>query len=270
MDPPPPVSNALLKADVWIEYAIAYALYSPAYFAAIEAGCRYLAVTGMDVDMMVRTIGRVNYAVLEEMKYCLYEISQAADTIRLTSAAGTDFSMKIDKAGDPFFEPPPSEGGYPIMLGGQSGYMSILDSFQGTLVFDGCLWPPAEIGILHSPVTLRVEQGQITSIEGAHAAELFRRWLDSFDDPRMYMMDHACYGFNPGVTKPTGRIVEDERIFGCMQFGIGPASKEAPSHTDGVVLNPSVWADDVLLEEEGRYVHPEIVELCRALEVPGY
>jgi leucyl aminopeptidase (aminopeptidase T) len=55
-----------------------------------------------------------------------------------------------------------------------------------------------------------------------------------------------------------------------VQFGIGPASKEAPSHTDGVVLSPSVWADDVQLEEEGRYVHPELVELCREMGAPGY
>ena len=270
MDPPAPVANALLKADVWIEYATAYALYSPAYFAAIEAGCRYLAVTGMDVDMMVRTIGRVNYPAIEKMKYLLYEISQKADTIRVTSSVGTDLTMKIDKAGDPFFAPPPSEGGYPIMLGGQSGFMAYHDSFEGTLVFDGCIWPPAEIDILRSPVTLRIQAGHISSIEGAHEATLFKRWLDSFNDPLMHMMDHACYGFSPGVTKPTGRIVEDERIFGCMQFGIGPSSKGAPSHTDGVVLNPSVWTDDEQLEEEGHYVHPELIKLCRELQVPGY
>jgi leucyl aminopeptidase (aminopeptidase T) len=72
------------------------------------------------------------------------------------------------------------------------------------------------------------------------------------------------------VTKPTGRILEDERVFGCMQFGIGPSSMGAPSHTDGVALNPSVWADEAQLEQEGRYVHPQLVELCRELGAPGY
>jgi leucyl aminopeptidase (aminopeptidase T) len=270
MDPPAPVANALLKADVWIEYATAYSLYSSAYFAAIQAGCRYLAATGMDVDMMVRTIGRVNYPALERMRRVLYDISQQADSIRVTSPAGTDLTMKVDKAGDPFFEPPPSEGGYPIMLGGQSGFMARHDSFEGTLVFDGCIWPPAEIGILRSPVTLRIRAGHIDRIEGAHEAALFRRWLEGFDDPLMFFMDHACYGFNPGVTRPSGRILEDERVFGCMQFGIGPTGKGAPSHTDGVALNPSVWADDKQLEEAGRYVHPELITLCRELGAPGY
>jgi hypothetical protein len=55
-----------------------------------------------------------------------------------------------------------------------------------------------------------------------------------------------------------------------MQFGIGPSSKDAPSHTDGVVLNPTVWADDEQLEEEGRYVHLELIKLCQEMNVPGY
>jgi len=270
MAPPDPVANALLKADWWIEFATAYQLYSPAYDAAVAAGCRYLCLTGMDVDMMVRTIGRVNPPALERMKTRLYDLSQAAEIIRVTSPAGTDLAMRVDKAGDPFWESPPAAGGYPIMLGGQSGFMAHHDSFEGTLVFDGCLWPPADLGVLPSPVVLHVEKGVIRRIEGGHEAWLFQRWLASFDDSTMYLVDHACYGFNPGVNRPSGRILEDERVFGCMQFGIGPASKGAPGHTDGVVLNPSVWADDILLEEEGRYVHPELVGLCREMGVPGY
>lgn len=124
--------------------------------------------------------------------------------------------------------------------------------------------------MLYSPVVLHVEEGWVKRVEGGHEARLFEDWLASFDDPIMYMVDHACYGFNPGVRRPTGRILEDERVFGCMQFGIGPASKGAPSHTDGVVLIPSVWADDVQLEEEGRYVHPALVRLCREMGAPGY
>ena len=253
------------------DFATSYLLYSPAYDAAIKAGCRYFGIPGMDVDMMVRTIGQVNYPVLEKMKYRLNELSQAAKSIRVTSPSGTDLTMKVDPSDDPFFGPPPKVGGYAIMLAGQSGFLTYHDSFEGTLVFDGCISPPMDIGLLKSPVTLRIEKGIIVSIEGGHEARIFERWLESFQDPLMFMMDHACYGFNPGVTKPTGRILEDERVFGCMQFGIGPAwTMNAPSHTDGVVLNASVWADDLHLEDEGTYVHPDLIALCHEMKLPGY
>jgi leucyl aminopeptidase (aminopeptidase T) len=269
-EPPLPVAKAVTGADVWIDFAVAYQLYSPAYQVALENGCIYVCLTGMDVDMMVRTIGRVDYAPLQEMATCLYHLSQAADLVRVTSPAGTDLRMKIDKAGDPFWEPPPAEGGYPQMLGGQSGFMAYRDSFEGVLVFDGTLWPPTELGVLRTPVRLTVEGGYATCVEGGAEAALFARWLESFGHPEAYLMDHACYGFNPGVNRPSGRILEDERIFGCMQFGIGASAYGSPAHSDGVVLNPSVWLDDLQIEEAGHYVHPELVALCQAMGAPGY
>jgi leucyl aminopeptidase (aminopeptidase T) len=269
-EPPTPLARAVTGADVWFDFAVAYQLYSPAYHAALENGCIYVCLTGMDADMMVRTIGRVSHAPMQEMATLLYQMSQAANLIRVTSPAGTDLQMTVDKAGDPFWEPPPAEGGYPQMLGGQSGFMAHRESYEGILVFDGALWPPAELGILHTPVRLAVEGGYVKQIEGGVEATLFARWLESFEHPEAYLMDHACYGFNPGVTRPSGRILEDERVFGCMQFGLGATDHGSPAHTDGVVLNPSVWLDDVQIEETGRYVHPELVDLCRAMGAPGY
>jgi len=71
--------------------------------------------------------------------------------------------------------------------------------------------------------------------------------------------------------------VEDERIFGCMEFGIGSQGKAikgkfwtAASHTDGVVSKPTIILDGEPLEEDGKYVHPEVVELCKKLGVAGY
>jgi leucyl aminopeptidase (aminopeptidase T) len=269
-EPPRPLTKAVTGADVWIDFAVAYQLYSPAYHAAIKNGCIYVCLTGMDVDMMVRTIGRVSYPPLQKMTTRLYQISQAAEIVRVTSPAGTDLRMKIDKAGDLFWEPPPAEGGYPQMLGGQSGFMAHRESFEGVLVFDGALWPPVELGVLRTPVRLIIEGGYVKRIEGGSEATVFARWLESFEHPQAYLMDHACYGFNPGVTRPSGRILEDERIFGCMQFGVGASEYGSPAHTDGVVLNPSVWLDDVQIEEAGRYVHPELMALCGAMGAPGY
>jgi leucyl aminopeptidase (aminopeptidase T) len=269
-EPPKPVSSAALGADIWFNFSVAYQLYSPAFHQAIENGCIYVELTGMDVDMLVRTIGQVDYPPMQKMASVLYDLSQAAKTVRLTAPAGTDLSMKVDPAGDLFWEDPPTEGGYPQMLGGQSGFMAFRESYQGVLVIDGTIWPPSSLGILQNPVRLEIESGYIKKIEGGAEALAYERWLGSFDHPEAYLMDHACYGFNPGVMKPTGRILEDERVFGCMQFGIGATEYGSPAHSDGVVLNPSVWLDDVQIEKEGVYVHPTLTELCRQMGVKGY
>ena len=267
--PPKALAQAALGADIWFDFAVSYQLYSVAFDAALANGCIYVTLTGMDTDMMVRTIGRVPQRPLELMARRLYELGQQARHITITSPAGTNLRMEVDKAGDPIFDNPPTSG-FPQMLGGQSWPMAHRESFSGTLVFDGAVWPPASLGLIREPVHLTVAEGFVPQIDGGSEARTYDKWLHSFDHPNALMVDHACYGFNPGVTRPSGRILEDERVFGCTQFGIGATSLGSPIHTDGVVLESSVWFDDEQIEECGRYVHPEIADLCRELGVMGY
>ena len=56
----------------------------------------------------------------------------------------------------------------------------------------------------------------------------------------------------------------------CMQFGVGATEYGSPAHTDGVVLHPSVWLDDIQIEDAGRHVHPDLVTLCQAVGAEGY
>jgi hypothetical protein len=46
------------------------------------------------------------------------------------------------------------------------------------------------------------------------------------------------------------------------------ALPEAVSHADGICLNSTVWVDKALLLEEGIVVHPELVEIAKAMGKP--
>lgn len=276
-DPPPPVTAALQAADAWIEMNDSYLLYSNAWKKAMEAGVRFFTLGG-DVDSLVRMVGRVNYAVLDNLANKLIELSNKATEMHITSALGTDVRIKVDpkaskghvlKGGEKGVVRFKGEGSTQVPPG-QSSFGHVPHSIEGTLVFDGALYPPGEIGVLREPVRLEISKGKITKITGGQEARAFERWLANWNHPGMYEIAHCTYGFNPGVTRCKGEIGHDERVFGCMEFGIGAAWADAPAHTDGIVLEPSVWADEVQLEEEGRYIHPELVELSRQLGVAGY
>lgn len=276
-DPPPPVTAALQAADAWIEFNDSYLLYSNAWKKAMEAGVRFFTLGG-DVDSLVRMVGRVNYAVLDSLANKLIELSNKATEMHITSALGTDIRIKVDPQKSEGHVMKGGEGGAVKFKGGgstqvppgQATFGHVADSVSGTLVFDGAIFPPVELSVLREPVRLEVSKGKITKIIGGREARTFERWLASFNHPSMYEIAHCTYGFNPGVSRCKGEIGHDERVFGCMEFGIGAAWLDAPAHTDGIVLGPSVWADDTQLEEEGRYVHPELVEFCQQLGVSGY
>jgi len=81
----------------------------------------------------------------------------------------------------------------------------------------------------------------------------------------MRKVAHATYGFLPGA-KLTGMIAEDERVWGCTVWGFGSTSKEsAPSHTDGICLNTSIWLDGKQLTDNGKVVDGKLIELAKKL-----
>ena len=105
-------------------------------------------------------------------------------------------------------------------------------------------------------------------MEGGEEAAVYEKYLRDFQDPGMLKMAHIAYGFNPGA-KLTGNIVEDERVWGSTEWGIGyvsnidapPCGQDAVSHSDGICLNSSVWLDGVQIMDQGEIVLPELVEL---------
>ena len=160
------------------------------------------------------------------------------------------------------------------MFPGQISWSPNFESVNGVLVVDGTLSPP--IGALQGPVKFYIEKGYIKKIEGGRDAENFRAWLESFDDPNMFLMAHSGLGFGP-MAQLNGDIVEDERVWGCTEWGIGNVGPQlvsdmeggiaAASHSDGIALNCSLWIDGVQVLDEGKVVGPteEFAELARQL-----
>lgn len=277
MEPPRPIAAAICNTDVWIEYTYSNIQHCPSWRKSLENGVRYINLTGMDVEMMVKTITNVDYDLVIELGEFFKETVQAADEIIIKGDNGTNLKAynrgrKVRHSGQKA-----TKKGYPVMLCGQISWSPIESTINGTLVFDGALWPPLELGKLNNPVKLEIKEGRIVKIEGDMEANIFKNWLKAFNDANMYRIAHYSLGFNPGVIRPTGRIVEDERVFGGIEFGIGSQGAaimgecwNAASHTDGTILKPTIILDGKVFEENGKYMLPKAQELCRKLGVTGY
>jgi len=275
-DPMLPVkalAAALKEADAWVEFNNQWLLYSTPWEIAMNENkkLRYLCLVGMHVDMMIRCIGRVNFSVLKEFQEKITEMTKKAKHVRITTPAGTDIEFENHPG-----RPVHCETGYADtpgshFLAGQIGWSPKFETINGVIVFDGSVVPP--LGLLRTPIKLHVEAGKVVKIEGGPEASQFEAWLRSFNDPNMFLIAHVCYGFNPGA-KLTGNILEDERVWGCTEWGLGYVDptlapdiggRRAASHTDGICLNSSVWLDGVQILDKGRIVHPELKELAKKL-----
>ena len=264
-----PLTAALCACDVWIEFNHQWLLYSTPFERASSENkkLRYMCLVDFDEDLMIRTIGHVETPKLQVFMRKVAELTRSATTMRVTPPAGCDVSFEIDPVH--YVACDCGDATFPAvhMLTGQINVVPRFGSIQGTIVFDGSVTPPFG----HAPATpirLTVKDGVIQKVEGGEEATIYDKYLRDFDDPGMLKMAHIAYGFNPGA-KLTGNIVEDERVWGSTEWGIGyvsnidapPCGQDAVSHTDGICLNSSVWLDGVQIMDEGKIVLPELAAL---------
>jgi len=277
IDPPLPIQAAACNADVWIEIADKNIQHCQSWQKALKCGVRYTCLTGMDVDMIVHCIANVDTELIFQMGECMKSIIEQSNNIIIQSANGTNLhaimmGRKVRHSGRKAIAK-----GQSNMLPGQISWCPMENTINGKLVFDGAIWPPANIAKLHAPVSLDVKDGVVVKVEGGTEADVLRDWLASYNNSSSYRIAHYSLGFNPGVLAPTGRIVEDERVFGGIEFGIGSQGAsilgekwDAPSHTDGTILKPTIILDGQIFEENGIYRNSQIREICHKMNMPNY
>jgi len=269
---PKTLAAAMLNCDIMIEFSNKYLLYSTPWMKAMESNrIRYLCLSGMTSDMMIRCIGSVNIPILIEFQEKIAELTKRAKKMKITSPAGMDVEFENDPERPIFCEGIVKEKPGEYMLIGQVDWAPIEQSINGTIVFDGSVWPPEELGILRTSISLEVEEGVVKKIYGGREATIFEKWLKSFNDRAMYNIAHISYGCNPGA-KLTGFIVEDERVWGSVEWGLGHQAESfkgnagpAKSHTDGICLNASIWMDGQKISDQGVFIHPELSILAKKL-----
>ncbi|MBR1457214.1 MAG: aminopeptidase [Oscillospiraceae bacterium] len=271
-DPDLPVevlSAALGVTDVWIEFNHQWLLYSTPFERASAGNkkLRYMCLVDFNEDLLIRTVGNVDNPRLKVFMLRVAERTREARTMRVTTPAGTDVRFEIDPVH--YVACDCGDASYPAihMLTGQINVVPRFGSIQGKIVFDGCVTPPFG-RVPDVPVELTVEDGVITAVSGGEDARAYEAYLRGFNDPGMLKMAHIAYGFNPGA-RLTGNIVEDERVWGATEWGIGyvsdvdapPCGQDAVSHSDGICLRSTVWLDDACIMREGVIVDPELAAL---------
>lgn len=268
------LTAALSHVDVWLECNSTILLYSDIWEKAFENNkkLRYLIIADSSVQSLVRTFTGYSIPDLGMMLNKVRDMVLKCKTIRITSTNGTDVSYGIDL--DYAFDIDDGDYSKP-KFGTAPGYVNIvpkIGSMNGTIVFD--LIQHANIYDNDNTLEFLMKDGIIVDVTGTpEEVENFKKYLASFDDPNMYKISHNMFGLNPSVREMRGEIVEDERVWGGVDFGFGhtspmdmpPQGQVAKSHFDGIVGKVSIYLDDVQIVDDGSYIHPELKPLAEKL-----
>jgi 2,5-dihydroxypyridine 5,6-dioxygenase len=119
------------------------------------------------------------------------------------------------------------------------------------------------------PIEMTVEHGRIVDIRGGVEAELFRDYMESFDDPEAYGISHIGWGLMKearwsGLATDRRSIQMEVRSFyGNVLFSTGPngelgGTNETACHLDVPMRGCSLYLDDEPVLVDGDIVVDEM------------
>jgi 2,5-dihydroxypyridine 5,6-dioxygenase len=126
---------------------------------------------------------------------------------------------------------------------------------------------------VETPVTLTVEKGYVTDIQGeGMEAPLMRSYIESFNDPRAWAVSHIGWGMNEKAnwfhmatskTNDRDRVLNGLAFYGNVLFSMGPNSEvggdnDTMCHIDMPMRNCSLTLDGQVIVEDGRLI-PDVL-----------
>lgn len=251
-EPPAPIAQAMIQADVAVCVTRYSLTHTQARKQAAASGTRVATMPGMTEDMFMNGAITAEYpqvkALTEKVTALLTEGSQ----VRIEKEGHSlSFTIK-DRSGVP------STGMY--LNPGESGNLPSGEAFiapvegmgEGSIVVDGSV---AGIGALREPMTLKVEEGRLVSAEGPDGQQL----LTMLGEGDGRYLGEFGIGTN-NKARITGVVLEDEKVYGTIHVAFGSNNTfggtiAAGVHIDAVVQKPDVYIDDKLIMRQGELVN---------------
>ncbi len=193
-----PVIAALASSTVVIDCTVEGLLHSPELPEILADGARVLMISNEHPEALERLVP--DPSLIPKIDAGKARLA-AADTMCVTSEAGTDLTIRV--AGAPtagsvgYSTEPGSVAHWP---GGLCLCFPLAGSVNGSLVL-----APGDVNLtfkryLESEVRLTIEDDYITDISGPGTdAALFASYLEAWDDEDAYAVSHVGWGMNPGA-----------------------------------------------------------------------
>ncbi len=127
---------------------------------------------------------------------------------------------------------------------------------EGQIVVDGSAYwgPPTH------PILLKIQGGRLTNLSALDAADKQQALMikDLSADKGAAVLAEFGLGINVEAS-PQGNVMEAEQARGTCHFGFGRNTEyggqnRSRTHTDYVLLRPTIWVDGVCICREGEYL----------------
>jgi len=231
----------------------------PAVKVAVRSGARFLSLPMSTNDD--RSILEYDFLTMDPQKSRavaqeLLAFIKGAEHLRVTTKLGTDLRFRKIGREASYFNGMAKDG-----RGFASSSFEVYvpieeDQTSGTGVLDGSL---GYLGKVDKPFKILFEGGRITEIEQSPCGTKLSKYIEDFNDPRMYHTAEFGIGTNSFSHCDGNCYIEDESSYGTFHIGFGRnialgGEFEADGHFDIIFLEPTIYADEQMIMKDGVVV----------------
>lgn len=249
-EPPAAIAAAMLAADVVLCPMSTSITHTRAKIEATEAGARIATMPNISEDMFSQGAMTADYDRVMELTLRVTKLLSEASTARIEKDGHV---LTLDLSGRPGIPSPGvyREKGQAGNLPSGEAYIAPLENgSNGTMVIDGSM---VGVGLLSEPLTVTVKKGKLKEITGADAGKLGIL----LKNEKNATLCELGIGTNYAA-RLTGVILEDEKAYHTVHIAFGTNTgfggiNKADCHMDGIIKNPTLYLDDLLVMEDGEF-----------------
>lgn len=251
LEPPKPVAEAMKASDVVLIPTSTSFSHTDARREASKNGVRIASMPGITEDMMSVGGLTADYHEVERLTNLVSDVLDKGKIVEITTPSGTNLMMSIEgrtclRDTGLYHKPPNLWGNLPA---GEACLAPVEGTTQGVLTIDS-------LGkIVTQPVRVTLKDGWAVRFDGTDAGRL--ESLLRRGDANAFNVGELGVGTN-AKARLTGAVLEDEKVLGTVHVALGDNSSypgghsKSNIHMDGILLEPTVHVDGVLLLEKGK------------------
>lgn len=251
-EPPKAIADMMKQVDVVVCPTLRSLTHTNARREAAALGVRVGTMPGITIGTMARCLSADAKRIVDLSDKFVARL-QGVKEIRVVTEKGTDITMPIEgRKVLPSTGVLTEKGASGNMPSGEVYLAPVEGKSQGVVVVDGSM---AGIGMISTPIRIEVKDGYAEQITGGEEADRLIGLLEKAGrDSR------AVAEFGVGTNYKailTGDILEDEKVMGTIHIAFGNnvsmgGTITVSSHLDGLVKDPDVYFDGVLVMEKGK------------------
>ncbi|HLC62490.1 MAG TPA: aminopeptidase [Candidatus Nanoarchaeia archaeon] len=250
-EPPQNVAEEMLNYDVILLPTTKSLSHTRARNAASKTGARIASMPGITEDMMNRALN-VDFYKIRELNNKLISKLKNRNKIKIITKKGTNIEFNLKerkwKPDDGIYT---KRGDFGNLPAGEIFIAPLEGKTSGKLVCDASV---GGIGKVDKNIEIIVKGGFIESVRGGNVANQFKKLLKN----KLYRnVAELGIGTNPKA-KITGEVLEDEKVMGTCHIAFGNnrhfgGNVDVPFHVDFVIRNPTIYADNILIMNNGKF-----------------